>query len=66
VIQRKEYAVTRRKVSVELTPDEVIDLRMLRFELVKFQPGPGNKCDRARDAVRYLRIVDKILRATED
>lgn len=48
---------------LNLTPVEVLDLRMLRIELLRFQPNAFNKSDRARDAVRYLAVIEKILNA---
>jgi len=55
--------VTRHNVSVELTEEEVVDLRMLRYQLLSYQPDPFFKCDQRREAERYLRLVDKILSA---
>lgn len=51
------------EIRTALTPVEVLDLRMLRVELLRFQPDGFNKCDRARDAVRYLAVIEKILNA---
>jgi hypothetical protein len=58
-----ERVVTRHVVSVQLTPEEVNDLRMLKYDLVEYQPMPWFKCEKRRDAERYMRLVDKILRA---
>jgi hypothetical protein len=55
--------VTRHNVSLELTTDEVIDLRNLLGEIEAYRPVPWNKCERARDAERYWRIINKILSA---
>lgn len=44
-----------------LSYTDICDLRMLRQELLGYQPTAFNKCERARDAVRYLALVEKLL-----
>ncbi len=55
-------SVSGYTVSVQLTPDEVIDLRMLSNSL-QHSARWWLYADERRDADRHLRVVDKILRA---
>ena len=53
----------RHVVSVQLTPEEVADLRMLKSHLWAKKAHPFFPTDEGRDTERYMRIVDKILSA---
>ena len=50
-------------IEVCLSPAEIIDLQMLRHDLIAYQPQAYWKCDKRRDAERYLRLVEKLLKA---
>jgi len=53
VVGGERVANGSRKVSLTLSAEEICDLKMLRQELLQFQP--------AREGARYLAIVEKII-----
>jgi hypothetical protein len=53
-------APVMRHISVQLTPEEVVDLRMLQNDL-QHRPGELWRMEKRFDIDRYLRVVDKIL-----
>ena len=49
----RESAATGYKLSLNLSAEEICDLKMLRQDLLQYQP--------AREGARYLAIVEKII-----
>jgi hypothetical protein len=60
---RKWESEPGESVLLSLTPVEVLDLRMLRVQLLRVQAEPWSRCDWARDATAYRAVVEKILSA---
>lgn len=50
-----------KAVAVQLSVDEIADLKLLRQHLLRRQPQPWWPSDVARDMERFLRLVDKFL-----